>query len=129
MQFANVVRVISFLARCTYTRIFCVCTCTRVGAACVTRRAHVRVLVASHKRTHAGDERDRKTYARAWGPRHCKRMLIIFTSCNSVTLNHRQATLCASPAFPRYYRFPSRDTPPRDRDHHRRGHVRPGNRI
>lgn len=30
---------------------------------------------------------------------YCKRMLIIFTSCNSVTLNHRQATQASLPLF------------------------------
>jgi len=71
---------------------------THIGAACFTWRDG-RVLVDSHKQIHAQETSETERRMRARGARHCKRMLIIFTSCNSVTLNHRQATSLPRPLF------------------------------
>ena len=101
---------------------------THIGAACFTWRDG-RVLVDSHKQIHAQETSETERRMRARGARHCKRMLIIFTSCNSVTLNHRQATSLPRPLFRviivfLFSRARARAILiPRYRDHHRR-HVR-----
>lgn len=94
MQFANAVRVISFLTRRrlhVYAQFFF----ARVylhARRCSVRRARTRAGGFARTNTR-GETSETERRMRACGARHCKRMLIIFTSCNSVTLNHRQATL------------------------------------
>lgn len=82
-----------------YTPFFACVTCTRVSAACVTRRGAFAYWWLIRTNKHARETSETERRMRARGTRHCKRMLIIFTSCNSVTLNHRQATSLPLPLF------------------------------
>lgn len=78
-----------------------------IRAFCVylhARRCSMRYMMGAfaywwHHTTNTRGRRVRQKDMHARGARHYKRMLIIFTSCNSVTLNHRQATLCLSRNF------------------------------